>query len=100
VGRYESGDLEKAEYNLQRAFDYPELGYNAHYYLSLIYKKQEKRDLERTELEKYISLSSNVSAIAKAKARIKVLSQEAQSPVLSFFVFSLLNPIFRCPCVC
>jgi len=79
VGRYEAGEIDKAEYNLQRAFDYPELGYNAHYYLSLIYKKQEKGDLEKQELEKYISLSSNASAVAKAKARIKVLSKESKS---------------------
>ena len=79
VGRYEAGEIDKAEYNLQRAFDYPELGYNAHYYLSLIYKKQEKGDLEKQELEKYIALSSNASAVAKAKARIKVLSKESKS---------------------
>ncbi len=79
VGRYEAGDIDKAEYNLQRAFDYPELGYNAHYYLSLIYKKQEKGNLEKQELEKYISLSSNASAVVKAKARIKMLSQESKS---------------------
>jgi len=83
VGRYETGEIDKAEYNLQRAFDYPELGYNAHYYLSLIYKKQEKGDLEKQELEKYISLSSKASAVAKAKARIKVLSKESESPLSS-----------------
>ena len=42
AGRYELGELDKAEFNLKRSFDYPELGYNAHYYLSLIYKTRKK----------------------------------------------------------
>ena len=74
VARYEGGELDKAEYNLKKSFDYPELGYNAHYYLSLIYKQQGKAEKEKAELEKFASLSTNASAVASAKARIKVLS--------------------------
>lgn len=73
VGRYELGELDKAEYNLKNSFDFPELGYNAHYYLSLIYKKENKKDLEKAELEAYVKLSTNKSAVEKAKARIAEL---------------------------
>lgn len=76
AGRYELGEWDKAEYNLKRAFDYPELGYNAHYYLSLIYKRQGKRDAERSELESYVKLSKNEAAVGKAKERIAELSSE------------------------
>lgn len=83
AGRYELGELDKAEYNLKRAFDYPELGYNAHYYLSLIYKKQGKKKEELAELEAYIRASKNESAIASAKARIAELSQTETKTVES-----------------
>lgn len=73
AGRYELGELDKAEYNLKRSFDYPELGYNAHYYLSLIYKKQNKKKEEIAELKEYIKLSSNADAKSKAEARIAEL---------------------------
>jgi tetratricopeptide (TPR) repeat protein len=66
--------MDKAEYNLKRAFDYPELGYNAHYYLSLIYRKQGKKKEELAELEAYVRLSKNETAIASAKNRIAELS--------------------------
>ncbi len=78
AGRYELGELDKAEYNLKRSFDYPELGYNAHYYLSLIYRKQGKKMAEKEELEKYVSLSKNESALAQAKSRIAELSNQEQ----------------------
>ena len=81
VARYEAGEMDKAEYNLKKSFDYPELGYNAHYYLSLIYKQQGKADKEKAELEKFAELSSNPSAVASAKARIKVLSGDKGAPV-------------------
>ena len=74
AGRYELGEMDKAEYNLKRAFDYPELGYNAHYYLSLIYRKQGKKKEELAELEAYVRLSKNETAIASAKNRIAELS--------------------------
>lgn len=81
AGRYELGEMDKAEYNLKRAFDYPELGYNAHYYLSLIYKKQGKKKEELAELEAYVRSSKNESAIANAKARIAELSPTGVKPI-------------------
>ena len=79
VGRYELGALDKAEYNLKRSFDYPELGFNAHYYLSLIYKKQNKKELEKEELKKYIQKTKNQEAKKKAEARILEL-KNAEKP--------------------
>jgi tetratricopeptide (TPR) repeat protein len=73
AGRYELGELDKAEFNLKRAFDYPELGYNAHYYLSLIYKKQGKKSAEIEQLKEYIRLTPNASAKEKAKVRLDEL---------------------------
>ncbi len=74
AGRYELGEFDKAEYNLKRSFDYPDLGYNAHFYLSLIYRKQGKAKEERAELEEYVKLSKNETAVANAKARLEELS--------------------------
>lgn len=73
AGRYELGELDKAEFNLKRSFDYPELGYNAHYYLSLIYKKQGEKSAEIAELKEYIRLTPNASAKEKAQARLNEL---------------------------
>lgn len=74
AGRYELGELDKAEYNLKRAFDYPELGYNAHYYLALIYKKQGKAKEEMAELAEYVKFSKNEAALTAAKERLSELS--------------------------
>lgn len=73
AGRYELGELDKAEYNLKRAFDFPELGYNAHYYLSLIYKKRGDAKAEAKELKEYVKLTTNAQAKAKAEARLAEL---------------------------
>lgn len=73
AGRYELGELDKAEYNLKRAFAYPELGYNAHYYLSLIYKKRGNAKAEAKELKEYVKLTPNAQAKAKAEGRIAEL---------------------------
>lgn len=79
AGRYELGEFDKAEYNLKRSFDYPELGYNAHFYLSLIYRKQGKAKEEKAELEEYVKLSKNETAVANAKARLEELSGAKKS---------------------
>ena len=76
AGRYELGEFDKAEYNLKRSFGYAELGFNAHYYLALIYKKQGKKDLEKAELQAYIGLSKNESAIVRAKSRLAEISDD------------------------
>ncbi|MCI5600421.1 MAG: tetratricopeptide repeat protein [Hallerella porci] len=82
AGRYELGEFDKAEYNLKRSFEYAELGFNAHYYLALIYKKQGKADLEKAELEAYVKFSKNESAVAKARTRIAELSGKSNSEVV------------------
>lgn len=74
AGRYELGELDKAEYNLKRAFDYPELGYNAHYYLSLIYRKRGMAKEEKAELAEYVKFSKNEAALASARERLAELS--------------------------
>lgn len=80
AGRYELGELDKAEYNLKRSFGYPELGYNAHFYLSLIYRKQGKAKEEKAELEEYVRFSQNEAAVANAKARLEELSGPKKFP--------------------
>lgn len=81
VARYEMNELDKAEFNLKRAFDYPELGYNAHYYLSLIYKKQKKTDLEKVELELYLAGAPSSKASAVAAKRLAELTTPVQEQV-------------------
>lgn len=71
--RYELGELDKAEYNLKRAFDYPEFGAKAHYYLSLIYQKQKKKNQEIAELRLYLE-SSNIDSKDPASARLAELT--------------------------
>jgi len=72
--RYELGELDKAEYNLKRAFDFPELGPKAHYYLSLIYKKKNKKDLEIAELRLYSETMSSLDPKDPALARLAELT--------------------------
>lgn len=83
AGRYELGEMDKAEYNLKRAFDYPELGYNAHYYLSLIYKKQNKKNLEIAELKEYIKGTPSADGKKSAQARIDVLEGKTTEKAVS-----------------
>src|SRR5574344_1789217 len=75
--RYELGELEKAEYNLKRAFDFPQLGPKAHYYLSLIYKKQNKKNLEIEELRIYLETMSGIDSKDPAHARLAELTKDS-----------------------
>lgn len=75
--RYELGELDKAEYNLKRAFDFPELGAKAHYYLSLIYKKQNKKDLEIGELRLYLESMQGIDSKDPAHARLAELTKDS-----------------------
>ena len=75
--RYELGELDKAEYNLKRAFDFPELGAKAHYYLSLIYKKQNKKDLEIGELRLYLESMQGIDSKDPAYARLAELTKDS-----------------------
>ncbi len=93
VGRYELGELDKAEFNLKRSFDFPELGYNAHYYLSLIYKKQKKVKAEITELKKYISKTQNVSAREQAEKRLAELENKNAAPSVEKSAEKSLTPV-------
>jgi tetratricopeptide (TPR) repeat protein len=74
-------DLAKAEYNLKRSCAYPERGFNAHYYLALIYEKQGKNDLAKAEYQKYIDSGlASASGLATAQKRIAALGGAASTP--------------------
>ena len=61
VIRYENGEFDKAIYNFNRSFDYPEKGFNAHFYLARIYQKQGKVSSAITAVEKYLKATQSES---------------------------------------
>ena len=79
VGRYELGELDKAAYNFKRAFDYPDKGFNAWYYLGRIAAKQGRTAEARANYEKYLSLTQSANGIAEVKGRLARLPQ-AEKP--------------------
>ena len=68
--RYELGEMEKAEYNLKKGLEYKERGVDAHYYLSLVYRKMGKTDQERKSLAAFLKKSSpeaSLRGVAEAR---------------------------------
>lgn len=70
VSRFELGELDKAAYNFKRAFDYPDKGFNAYYYLGRIAEKQKKYDEARANYSKYLTLTQSANGIAEVKGRL------------------------------
>ena len=79
VGRYELGELDKAAFNVKRAFDYPDKGFNAYYYLGRIAEKQGRTAEARANYEKYLTLTQSANGIAEVKGRLARLPQ-AEKP--------------------
>ena len=57
VTRLKMGEYDKAEFNLKKGQDYKEAGADVHYYLALVYKAQNKTDLEKKSLAAYAKKS-------------------------------------------
>ena len=57
VTRLMMKEYDKAEFNLKKGQDYKDAGANVHYYLALVYKAQNKTDLEKKSLAAYVKKS-------------------------------------------
>ena len=66
VTRLKMGEYDKAEFNLNKGKEYKDGAADVHYYLSLIYKAQNKTDLEKKSLVAYIKKSGPNGEFRKA----------------------------------
>lgn len=78
VCRYKLGEDDKAIYNLQRSFAYPEKGYNAHYYLGRIYEKNKNVAKAREHYNKYLKVCQSAEGKAEVKKRLQALGEGGQ----------------------
>ncbi|MDR1760675.1 MAG: tetratricopeptide repeat protein [Fibrobacter sp.] len=76
VGRYEMGELDKAEINLKKGIAFSE---EAHRYLALVYEKQGKKEAEIRELTEFIRKSPNKNT--SAQERLAQLKKSNETPV-------------------
>jgi pentatricopeptide repeat protein len=58
VTRYQMGEYDKAEFNLNKGKDYKDAGADVHYYLAQVYKATKKQDQEKKSLAAYIKKST------------------------------------------
>ncbi len=58
VTRYQMGEYDKAEFNLNKGKDYKDAGADVHYYLAQVYKATKKLDQEKKSLAAYIKKSA------------------------------------------
>lgn len=73
VCRYNLGDADKAIYNLQKSYNYPDKGYNAHYYLGRIYEKKANVPKAREHYNKYMKESTSATGKAEVQKRLASL---------------------------
>lgn len=70
VMRYEMGEIGKALFNFKRGMEYPDRGFNSHFYLGLIYQRQERFPDAIAEFEKYLKLSASEPGRRQAEAHL------------------------------
>lgn len=73
VCRYNLGDADKAVYNLQKSFSYPDKGYNAHYYLGRIFEKKANVPKAREHYNKYLKESTSATGKTEVQKRLAAL---------------------------
>lgn len=77
VIRYEAGEFDKAAYNFKRAFDYPERGYNAHFYLGRIYQRTGRIADAIASLEVYVKSTPSAEGRERAEKMLAELRQKS-----------------------
>ncbi len=77
VIRYDKGDFNKAIYNFKQSYDYPELGFNAHFYLGRIYQKLNQNQNAIRAFKKYVELTESASGKKQAEAYIAQLEKSS-----------------------
>ncbi|NLE01173.1 MAG: tetratricopeptide repeat protein [Fibrobacter sp.] len=75
--RRRNGQTKMAKINFQKAIDYPELGYNAHFYLGKIYAEENNYQEAINQLLQYISKSSYEPGKKEALALIEQLKKKS-----------------------
>lgn len=77
--RYELGEYDKAEYNLKKGLTYRVRGVDANYFLSLVYQKTERTNLEKRYLMAYLKKASPTAIFRKpAENRLAELNAPAE----------------------
>ena len=66
VTRLKMGEYDKAEFNLKKGKEFKDGAADVHYYMSLIYKAQNKTDLEKKSLAAYIKKAGPNGEFRKA----------------------------------
>ena len=66
VTRLKMGEYDKAEFNLNKGKEYKDGAADVHYYMSLVYKAQNKTDLEKKSLAAYIKKAGPNGEFRKA----------------------------------
>jgi tetratricopeptide (TPR) repeat protein len=80
VIRYEKGDLGKAAYNFKRSFDFPERGFNAHFYLGRIHQRQGKIPEAIESYGKYLQATRSEAGRKQAESYLAQLMPKAGRP--------------------
>lgn len=85
VTRLKMGEYDKAEFNLNKGKEYKDGAADVHYYMSLIYKAQNKTDLEKKSLAAYIKKAGPNGEFRKAVearlAEMKNAPADSTAPV-------------------
>lgn len=80
VIRYERGELAKADFNFKRSFDYPERGFNAHFYLARIYQKQDRDAEAIASFQAYLKSTGSESGRKQAEKFLAQLQGHGAAP--------------------
>jgi len=81
VCRFNMGELNNAEINFNKSFDYPDKGFNANYYLGKIYEQRGDNAKAISSYSKYLQLTKSESGKAEVNGRIAKLRESvAKAP--------------------
>jgi len=73
VCRFNLGELDKAVINFNRSFDFPDKGYNSHYYLGRVYEQKGDKGKAIGYYNKYLQLTPSADGKAEVKGRVAAL---------------------------
>ena len=68
--RYEMGEFGKSLFNFKRGVEYPDRGFNSHFYMGLIYQRQERFPDAIAAFEKYLKISASEPGRRQAEAHL------------------------------
>jgi len=100
ICRFNMGELDNAVINFNKGFDFPELGFNANYYLGRIYEQKGDKPKAISYYTKYMQLTPSSEGKAEAKDRISKLGATVVGPLSSASaeepVTSSSSPSYEC----